>query len=121
MDPISVSLYRLFQAGSLVVDLNLYIDQLTVLLLLLVTGVSSVVHVFSSRYMISDPRYNRFFAVIALFTFSMLMLVMSGNLLMLFVFWEVMGTVFVPVDLSLGPTQTGDPSCHQSIHRQRDC
>ena len=89
--PISVPLYRLFQAGSLVVDLNLYIDQLTVLLLLLVTGVSSVVHVFSSRYMISDPRYNRFFAVIALFTFSMLMLVMSGNLLMLYVFWEVMG------------------------------
>lgn len=89
--PISVSLYRLMQAGSLVVDLNLYIDQLTVLLLMLVTGVSSVVHVFSSRYMISDPRYNRFFAVIALFTFSMLMLVMSGNLLMLYVFWEVMG------------------------------
>ncbi len=89
--PISVSLYRLMQAGSLVVDLNLYIDQLTVLLLVLVTGVSSVVHVFSSRYMIGDPRYNRFFAVIALFTFSMLMLVMSGNLLMLYVFWEVMG------------------------------
>ena len=89
--PVSVPLYRLFQAGSLVVDLNLYIDQLTVLLLLLVTGVSSVVHVFSSRYMIGDPRYNRFFAVIALFTFSMLMLVMSGNLLMLYVFWEVMG------------------------------
>jgi len=89
--PISLSLYRLFQAGSLVVDLSLYIDQLTVLLLLLVTGVSSVVHVYSSRYMIGDPRYNRFFAVIALFTFSMLMLVMSNNLLMLFAFWEVMG------------------------------
>jgi NADH-quinone oxidoreductase subunit L len=89
--PISISLYRLFQAGSLVVDLSLYIDQLTVLLLLLVTGVSSVVHVYSSRYMIGDPRYNRFFAVIALFTFSMLMLVMSNNLLMLFACWEVMG------------------------------
>ena len=89
--PVSVPLYRLFQVGSLVVDLNLYIDQVTVLLLLLVTGVSSVVHVFSSRYMIGDPRYNRFFAVIALFTFSMVMLVMSGNLLMLYVFWEVMG------------------------------
>jgi len=89
--PISISLYRLFQVGSLVVDLSLYIDQLTVLLLLLVTGVSSVVHVYSSRYMIGDPRYNRFFAVIALFTFSMLMLVMSNNLLMLFACWEVMG------------------------------
>ena len=89
--PVSLSLYRLYQVGSLVVDLNVYIDQVTVLLLLLVTGVSSVVHVFSSRYMIGDPRYNRFFAVIALFTFSMVMLVMSGNLLMLYVFWEVMG------------------------------
>jgi NADH-quinone oxidoreductase subunit L len=89
--PVSISLYRLYQVGSLVVDLNVYIDQVTVLLLLLVTGVSSVVHVFSSRYMIGDPRYNRFFAVIALFTFSMVMLVMSGNLLMLYVFWEVMG------------------------------
>ncbi|GJL54267.1 MAG: NADH-quinone oxidoreductase subunit L [Nitrospirales bacterium] len=89
--PISISLYRLFQSGSLIIDLGMYIDQLTVLLLLLVTGVSGVVHVYSSNYMIGDPRYNRFFAVIALFTFSMLMLVSSTNLLMLFICWEIMG------------------------------
>jgi NADH-quinone oxidoreductase subunit L len=89
--PIEVSLYTLLESGNLTIDLGLYIDQLTVLLLLLVTGVSGVVHVYSSRYMIDDPKYNRFFAVIALFTFSMLMLVMSRNLLMLFIFWEVMG------------------------------
>ena len=59
--PISVPLYRLIQSGSLVIDLGLYIDQLTVLLLLLVTGMSSIVHVYSSRYMIGDPRYSRFF------------------------------------------------------------
>ena len=87
----SIPLYRLIQSGDLIVDLGLYVDQLTVLLLLLVTGVSSVVHVYASRYMIGDPRYNRFFAVIALFTFSMIMLVMSNNLLMLYVFWEIMG------------------------------
>ena len=87
----SIPLYRLIQSGDLVVDLGLYVDQLTVLLLLLVTGVSSVVHVYASRYMIGDPRYNRFFAVIALFTFSMIMLVMSNNLLMLYMFWEIMG------------------------------
>lgn len=87
----SIPLYRLIKSGNLVVDLGVYIDQLTVLLLLLVTGVSSVVHVYASRYMIGDPRYNRFFAVIALFTFSMIMLVMSNNLLMMFVFWEIMG------------------------------
>ena len=89
--PIDVPLYTLLQSGNLTIDLGLFIDQLTVLLLLLVSGVSGLVHVYSSRYMIGDPRYNRFFAVIALFTFSMLMLVMSRNLLMLYVFWEVMG------------------------------
>ncbi len=89
--PFTISLYRLFQSGSLSIDLNLFVNQLTVLLLLLVTGVSGIVHVYSSRYMIGDARYNRFFAVIALFTFSMILLVMSGNLLMLLVSWEVMG------------------------------
>ena len=72
-------------------DLGLYIDQLTVLLLLLVTGVSFVVHVYSSRYMIGDARYSRFFAVMALFTFAMVTLVMSNNLLMIFMCWELMG------------------------------
>jgi NADH-quinone oxidoreductase subunit L len=89
--PFTLSLYRFFESGSLIVDLTLYVDQLTVLLLLLVTGVSTVVHVYSSRYMIGEPRYNRFFAVISLFTFSMILLVMSGNLLMLLISWEVMG------------------------------
>jgi NADH-quinone oxidoreductase subunit L len=89
--PFTLSLYRLFQSGSLTIDLTLFVDQLTVLLLLLVTGVSGVVHVYSSRYMIGEPRYNRFFAVIAMFTFSMILLVMSGNLLMSLISWEVMG------------------------------
>ncbi len=87
----TISLYRLFHSGSLTIDLTLFVDQLTVLLLLLVTGVSGVVHVYSSRYMIGESTYNRFFAVIALFTFSMILLVMSGNLLMLLISWEVMG------------------------------
>ncbi|GJL77422.1 MAG: NADH:ubiquinone oxidoreductase subunit L [Nitrospinaceae bacterium] len=89
--PFTLSLYRLLQSGSLTIDLTLYVDQLTVLLLLLVTGVSGVVHVYSSRYMIGESQYNRFFAVIALFTFSMILLVMSGNLLILLISWEVMG------------------------------
>ena len=89
--PFSLPLYEFIHVGQLHIELGLYIDQLTVLLLLLVTGVSSLVHIFSSRYMHGDPRYERFFAVIALFTFSMLMLVMSTNLLMLFISWEVMG------------------------------
>jgi NADH-quinone oxidoreductase subunit L len=90
-DPIVIPLYELLHSGNLIVKLGLYIDQLTVLLLLLVNGVSFVVHVYSSRYMIGDPRYSRFFAVMALFTFGMVTLVMSSNLLMMFMCWEVMG------------------------------
>lgn len=89
--PISISLYRLIEVGSLVVDLNLYVDQLTVLLLLLVTGMSFVIHVYSARYMIGDPRYRRFFAVTTLFTFAMVTLVMSNNLLLTYMLWEIMG------------------------------
>ena len=89
--PLSVSLYRFMQSGNLVIDLGLYIDQLTVLLLPLVTGVSGIVYVYSARYMIGDPRYNRFFAVTTLFTFAMIMLVMSSNLLLLYIVWEIMG------------------------------
>ncbi len=89
--PIDLPLYTLIRADPLVVDLGLYIDQLAAVMLLLVTGVSSLVHIYSVRYMQGDPRYARFFAVIALFTFAMLMLVMSTNLLMLYMFWEQMG------------------------------
>lgn len=86
-----IPLYTLLESGSLAIELSLYLDALSAVLLLLVTGVSSLVHVFSSRYMQGDPRYARFFAVIALFTFSMILLVMSANLLMLYMCWEVMG------------------------------
>ncbi len=87
----SIPLYTLIKSGSLTVEAGLYVDAITVLLLFLVTGVSSLVHVFSSRYMQADPRYARFFALIALFTSAMVMLVMGANLFMLFMFWEIMG------------------------------
>ncbi|MCK5923479.1 MAG: NADH-quinone oxidoreductase subunit L, partial [Methylococcales bacterium] len=87
----SIPLYSLINVGNLAVEANLYVDAITAVLLLLVTGVGGLVHVFSSRYMQADPRYARFFAVIALFTSAMIMLVMSANLLMLFMFWEIMG------------------------------
>ncbi len=88
---IEVELYRLLVVGNLVVDVGFFIDQLTVLLLLLVTGVSTIVQVYASRYMIGDARHSRFFAVTALFTGAMTVLVMSSNLLVTFIFWEVMG------------------------------
>jgi len=90
--PISIPLYEMLRSGDdLKIHLGLYLDQLTVLLLLLVTGVGFVVHVYSARYMTGDARFPRFFAVMALFTFGMVTLVMSDNLLMLFMCWEVMG------------------------------
>ena len=81
----------MLHSGNLKIDLALHLDQLSVLVLLLVTGVGFVVHVYSARYMTGDARFTRFFAVMALFTFGMVTLVMSRNLLMLFMCWEVMG------------------------------
>jgi NADH-quinone oxidoreductase subunit L len=89
--PISIPLYTLIEVGAVSIDVDLYIDQLTVLLLLLVTIGSFVVHVYSASYMIGDPRYRRYFAVIGLFTFAMVLLVMSNNLLITYMCWEVMG------------------------------
>ena len=86
-----IRLYRLLDVGRLQVDAGFYVDRLTVLLLLLVTGVSTIVQVYASRYMIGDARHSRFFALTALFTGAMTTLVMSSNLLLTFMFWEVMG------------------------------
>jgi NADH-quinone oxidoreductase subunit L len=88
---IRIHLYQFLHVGELAVDLGFYLDQLTVLLLLLVTSVSTVVQVYASRYMLGDPRHSRFFALTALFTAAMTFLVMSANLLVTFIFWEVMG------------------------------
>ncbi|MGI9257702.1 MAG: NADH-quinone oxidoreductase subunit 5 family protein [Gammaproteobacteria bacterium] len=88
---LEIELYRFLDVGGLVVDFGFYIDQLTVLVLLLVTGVGAIVQVYSSRYMMGDRRHSRFFAITALFTGAMAMLVMSSNLAMTFIFWEVMG------------------------------
>ncbi len=88
---LQVSLYTWADSGNLHITLGLYIDQLTVAMLLLVTIVSSLVHVYTIGYMHGEPGYARFFSNIALFTFSMLMLVMSDNFLQLFVFWEAVG------------------------------
>lgn len=88
--PIRLPLFTFIHSGSLHINLGLYIDTLTAVLLLLVAGVSDLVYRFSARYMQGDPRYARFFAVIALFTGAMLLLVMSSNLLILYLCWELM-------------------------------
>jgi NADH-quinone oxidoreductase subunit L len=73
------------------VGFDLFIDQLTVVMLLVVTGVGLLVHVYSVGYMHGDTRYARFFAYLNLFLASMLILVLGSNLLTLFLGWELVG------------------------------
>jgi NADH-quinone oxidoreductase subunit L len=72
-------------------DLGVYVDSLTIAMFLMVSGVSSLIHIFSIGYMAEDPRFPRFFTYLSLFCFSMLGLVLGGTLLQLFVFWELVG------------------------------
>jgi len=90
-EPIRLTLYSWITSGAFDVTIGLYIDRLTAAMLLLVTIVSGLVHVYTIGYMRGEPGYARFFAYIALFTFSMLMLVMADNFLQLYVFWEAVG------------------------------
>jgi NADH-quinone oxidoreductase subunit L len=89
--PIHATWYTWLTSGNLDIRIGISIDRLTAAMLLLVTIVSSLVHIYTIGYMHGEPGYARFFAYIALFTFSMLMLVMADNLLQLFVFWEAVG------------------------------
>ena len=88
---LEVPLYTWADSGDLSIQIGLYVDQLTAAMLMLVTIVSGLVHVYTIGYMHGEPGYARFFGNIALFTFSMLMLVMADNFLQLFVFWEAVG------------------------------
>ncbi len=87
----TMPLYTWLTSGDLRISLGISIDRLTVAMLILVTTVSSLVHIYTIGYMQGEKGYARFFAYIALFTFSMLMLVMADNFLQLFVFWEAVG------------------------------
>ena len=87
------TVYTWMQVGSLKMDVGFLIDSLSALMMVIVTFVSLMVHVYTIGYMSDDPGYQRFFAYISLFTFSMLMLVMSNNMLQLFFGWEAVGLV----------------------------
>ncbi len=73
------------------VELGILIDNVTVIMVFVVTLVSLVVHIFSVGYMKGDKRYNRYFAYLGIFTFSMLGIVLTHNLLMIYIFWELVG------------------------------
>jgi NADH-quinone oxidoreductase subunit L len=78
-------------AGSFETAVTAYVDPLAGVMLLVVTGVGFLIHVYSIGYMHDDPGYARYFAYLNLFVFSMTMLVLAGNYLLLYVFWEAVG------------------------------
>ncbi|MDI3489338.1 MAG: NADH-quinone oxidoreductase subunit L [Thauera propionica] len=87
------TIYTWMVAGGITFEVGFLIDSLTVMMMLVVTFVSLMVHIYTIGYMSEDPGYQRFFSYISLFTFSMLMLVMSNNFLQLFFGWEAVGLV----------------------------
>ena len=87
------TLYTWMVVGDLKMEVGFMIDGLTAMMMCVVTFVSLMVHIYTIGYMEEDEGYNRFFAYISLFTFSMLMLVMSNNMLQLFFGWEAVGLV----------------------------
>ena len=87
------TIYEWMVVGGLKMEVGFLIDSITAMMMCVVTFVSLMVHIYTMGYMEEDDGYNRFFSYISLFTFSMLMLVMSNNLLQLFFGWEAVGLV----------------------------
>ena len=87
------TIYTWMVVGNLKMEVGFLVDGLTAMMMCVVTFVSLMVHIYTMGYMEEDEGYNRFFAYISLFTFAMLMLVMSNNLLQLFFGWEAVGLV----------------------------
>jgi NADH-quinone oxidoreductase subunit L len=88
---VMTTVYQWIKVGTIDVPVTLRADAMSALMLTMVTSVSLLVAIFASSYMKGDPGYPRFFAAMSLFVFSMCMLVLAGNFLLLFVFWEAVG------------------------------
>ncbi len=93
MGPFDGAVYTWLVSDGLTMQVGFLIDRLSALMMVVVTFVSLMVHIYTVGYMHDDPGYTRFFSYIALFTFSMLMLVMSNNFMQLFFGWEAVGVV----------------------------
>ena len=87
------TVYTWLTSGNIRFEVGFLIDSLSAMMMVVVTFVSLMVHIYTIDYMAEDPGYSRFFSYISLFTFSMLMLVMSNNFMQLFFGWEAVGLV----------------------------
>jgi NADH-quinone oxidoreductase subunit L len=106
------TVYTWMTLGDLRFEVGFLIDSLSALMMLVVTFVSLMVHIYTIGYMHDDPGYQRFFSYISLFTFSMLMLVMSNNFLQLFFGWEAVGLMSY---LLIGFWYTKETAIHANL------
>jgi NADH-quinone oxidoreductase subunit L len=90
-EPVKVHLFTMFSSLNFTLDANLYADNLSIWMTLIVTGVGSLIHIFSMGYMKEDAGFTRFFVYLNLFIFAMLVLVLGSNYFMLFFGWEGVG------------------------------
>ena len=90
-DVININVYSWIVSGDFNVSIGFLIDQLTAIMLMVVTSISTLIFVYSIGYMHGDKGYYRFFAYLSLFVFSMLILVMANNFLLLYFGWEAVG------------------------------
>ncbi len=88
---VEVTIYQWLASGDFSIDVAFLLDPLSAVMLLVVTGVGFLIHIYSTGYMHHDPSYSRFFTYLNLFVFAMLLLVMGNNFLMMFVGWEGVG------------------------------
>ncbi|MGE5430689.1 MAG: NADH-quinone oxidoreductase subunit L [Syntrophomonadaceae bacterium] len=91
MEAAWIKMWNVPVLGTIQMDLGIKIDNLTVIMLFVVTLISFLVHLFSIEYMKGDSRYSRYYAYLGVFTFSMLGIVLTHNILMMYIFWELVG------------------------------
>ncbi len=90
-EPVRESTASWLSIGNFQVDFGLRYDPLSLMMMLVVTGVAGLIHIYSWGYMAGDPGFSRYFACLSLFTFSMLGIVLANNFVELFIFWELVG------------------------------
>jgi len=117
VEPFTVPVLQWISSGDLNVSWALRIDTLTVVMLVVVNTVSSLVHMYSMGYMHHDPHRPRFFAYLSLFTFAMLMLVTSDNLLQMFFGWEGIGYLWCILHVQHHRVLDNFCKCRKCCHR----
>ncbi len=90
-DAILSNSFEWFNTGSFVVSLGYFIDNVSIIMLCVVSLISFLVHLYSTEYMKGDPRYSRYYAFLGIFTFSMNGIILSDSLIMMYIFWELVG------------------------------